>query len=222
MTHVRSFGIAGGIAASFGHAALAGPDWVEGRDAGSLLSSSQRIVGLGNLNTIEGSLSSALSDPDFEDMYLFRISDPDTFSLTISATNFNTAVWLFNVSKAEEAFGLLANDDDGKSFSSYLESNSNDGSLARVTTAGVYAIAISGSGRIPVSRSGAIFTFATSSEISGPDGPGGINPHEGWAGEGITGDYLIRVTGVEFYDVPAPGTIGMLAGLGLANLRRRR
>ena len=159
-------------------AALAGPDWVEQGDAGSLAGTAQRVVGVGQLHTISGGLGEGAGQPDYEDMYLIRVTDPGAFQLTILGANFDTSLWLFNVTLAGEAFGLLANLSGDGEGAPVLGPNSNDGSLAAVNAPGIYAFAISGAGRTPISRGGEIFTFQDPGETSGPDGPGGRLPHK--------------------------------------------
>ena len=90
--------------------------------------------------------------------------------------------------------------------SPYLQQNSNDGSLAAVVAAGDYYLAISVGGWVPVSSSGNIFFLGSSTEISGPDGPGGLNPIIGWTGvpEDV-GDYDFDVQAIS-YPAPPPGT----------------
>lgn len=202
--------------------ALAGPDWIEDGDAGSTLGEAQVVVGVGQLSKIIGSLGSALGDPDYEDMYLIRVISPTTFRFDLSDAGFDTQVWLFNVTQANEAFGLLANDDTVEGPQSVLTNTATDSTGAMLTQPGIYALAISGAGRVPVSRTGLIYHFTNSTEISGPDGPGGLNPHSGWVGEGVTGEYRIDLIGCDFVAVPAPG-VGLIAGAALlVGTRRRR
>ena len=205
-------------------AALAGPDWVERGDAGSVTATAQRIVGVGLLHSVAGETSEGFGQPDFEDMYIFRITDPSTFKLTIVNANFDASLWLFNLSQANEAFGLLGNlSGDGEGWNPVLGSLSTDGSGASVNAPGVYAFAVSGEGRIPVSNNGAIFSFDSLGELSGPDASGGVLPHIGWSGVGATGSYTILVDGATFVETPTPGVLAVgglaVAGLGL---RRRR
>lgn len=205
-------------------AALAGPDWVERNDAGSVAATAQRIVGEGQLHSVAGETSEGFGLPDYEDMYIFRITDPSTFKLTIVSANFDASLWLFNLSQANEAFGLLGNlSSDGEGWNPVLSSQSTDGSGASVNAPGVYAFAVSGQGRTPVSNHGEIFGFETLGEMSGPDGAGGNLPHIGWTGVGATGSYTILVDGATFVETPAPGVLAVgglaVAGLGL---RRRR
>jgi hypothetical protein len=217
---------------------MAGPDWIEGRgipgvDAGSTIEFAEKVVGVGELETISGSLEAfggvsggGISLPDYEDMYVIRIFTPGVFNFRVSSANFDAQLWLFNVTLPGEAFGLLANNDrivdDALVTDPRLTSPANDGTGATVTLPGVYAIAISGLGRVPVSAGGNIFSFASATEISGPDGPGGTLPHIDWTGVGQTGDYVIEVTDVGFFDVPAPGSLGTLVIAGVFAARRRR
>jgi hypothetical protein len=205
--------------------ALAGPDWVEGGiDAGSTVGGAQKTTGTGPIHRISGSLSGSRA-VDFEDMYLITITDPVNFSMTLTPSpGLDAQLFLFNVTQANEAFGLLANDNTSPSnLTPTLLPNATDGTFAGVHNPGVYAVAVAGAGRYPVSVSGAIFFYASSTEISGPDGPGGINPHMGWEGPGSGGTYGIDVIGVGFYQTPAPGSAALLAlGAGVFARRRRR
>lgn len=213
------------MAAAFPPAiALAGPDWVEHGDAGSVLSTAQITMGVGGIHSISGTLSGGVLTSDFEDMYIVRVADPATFSMALTGTpSFDAQLFIFNITLPGQAFGLLANDNTASGSNPLLTSVSTDGSGAALTLPGLYAIAVSGAGRMPVSNTGSIFFYGSPTEISGPDGPGGINPHTGWTGDGQTGSYTIVVTGIEFASVPAPGagTLLML-GAGLASRRRRR
>jgi hypothetical protein len=203
--------------------AYAGPDWVEVGDAGSTFNTAQVVLGIGQLTSIEGSLSSGLTGSDFEDVYLIRIETPGAFRFDLTNTGFDSMLWLFNVTKAGELFGLLANNDSPSTMGALIPGpNATDSTGAMVTNPGVYAIAITGFNRRPSSRTGDIFSFASNTEISGPDGPGAINPLQTWVGEGATGDYVLTVQGVGFVDVPAPGTGALLAVGLLAGARRRR
>lgn len=217
--------------------ALAGPDWIEGGffggpDAGSIIGTAQEVTGSGPLATITGSLSEAggitgdtgggLQQPDYEDMYLIRINQPSTFSFKVVNAQFDAQLFLFNITLPGQAFGLLANLDSGMGNMPEIIRPATDGSGADVLLPGVYALAISGAGRLPVSNAGQIFFFQSQTEISGPDGPGGINPHTGWTGTGQVGSYDIELRDVGWYDVPAPGSALLLAGAGLFGARRRR
>jgi hypothetical protein len=215
--------------------ALAGPDWLEQGDAGSFLASAQAVVGLGTPQKISGSLSngSAFTDgdgapggltlPDFEDVYIIRIDQPATFSFTTSNASFDTQLFLFNITLGTQLFGLMANDSANlMTTSAQITTASTDGTGVKVANPGLYAIAVTGAGRYPTSLGGAIFNLAVPAEISGPDGPGGINAHNGWAGDGAVGDYEIDLEGIGYVDVPAPGAAGLLGAIALVASRRRR
>jgi hypothetical protein len=202
--------------------AFAGPDWVEHGDAGSDLRSSQVTLGSGPMSSITGTLGSGRMGLDLEDMYLFRVLDPSIFTMKISGASFDAQLFIFNVTIPGEAFGLLGNDNTPLGNSPVITPMANDGTGATLKFPGVYAVAISGAGRVPVSINGPIFNFVNPNELSGPDGPGGLNPHIGWSGEGQTGDYNVQLTGVGFYDVPTPGSSLVVLGAGVAAARRRR
>jgi len=212
---------AAGVCSGF---ALAGPDWVEGKnDAGSFVSTAQRTLGVGQLLAISGQLSAAFgltgAGGDYEDMFLITVTDPSKFQITVASANFNAQLFIFNVTLPGQAFGLLANRETVFGDAPVLTPVATDGSGAALTVPGQYAIAISGYGRNPVSNTGAIFNFGSPFEVSGPDGPGGFNPHNAWVGEGEVGSYTLHLDGVGFYDVPGPGAFALL---GLAGLRRTR
>jgi MYXO-CTERM domain-containing protein len=203
--------------------AVAGPDWVEREDAGSNYTGAQRVVGVGTPLSISGTLSTGLIGDDLEDVYLISITSPGTFKFDLRNSTFDSMIHLFNVTQAEELFGLLANNDSAFSPGSYIGGPmATDGSGAMVLNPGIYALAISGFNRHPVSRTGDIFLFTSLTETSGPDGPGGINPLEGWVGTGETGSYNIIMEGVGYVDVPAPGAAALLGLCGVTALRRRR
>lgn len=209
--------------------ALAGPDWVEIGDAGPSPRFAQVPTGLSpnsQLSFISGTLSGAADgadgNGDFEDMYYIRVNDPAAFSIRTGTANFPSALWLFNITVNFEAPGLLANTGEGPgSPQPRLVSVSNDGTGVKLTEPGDYLIAITGAGRVPVSRRGEIFSFASPFEVSGPDGPGGLNPFQNWSGATLSGSYTMALTGVQTPTVPAPASAMVLAVAALG-LRRRR
>jgi hypothetical protein len=206
--------------------ALAGPDWVEGgTDAGSTVSAAQVILGTGQLRTLAGSLSEGFGRPDYEDMYLIRITDPAEFSFTLVTAQFNASMYLFNVTQANEAFGLLGNlDSSAEDFRPRLTFAATDGTGASVNNPGVYALVITSNGWRPTSGGGQIFSFGEDAgEISGPDGPGAARPHTGWTGTGTSGIYSVEIEGATFVDVPTPGvaSVGLVAIVAAARRRRR-
>jgi hypothetical protein len=205
--------------------ALAGPDWTEVGDAGSFFGSAQITSGTSaNLTTIYGSLSAGFGAGDYEDMYIIRIIDPANFSMRIDTTDFNAQLFLFNITLPLGAYGLLSNDDRSASDTRPLLGNmATDATGAKVALPGDYAIAVSGFNNDPLSSTGLIFGPATTFEVSGADGPGGLNHHIAWTGSGETGSYTITLTGAGFPEIPAPGAAALLvlsAG-GLAARRRR-
>lgn len=213
------------VAAICGTAA-AGPDWVEMGDAGSTIITAQfprRPLGVSTLNTISGTLSSGFAGEDFEDMYFFRILEPTSFEVSVETADFNPVLYLFDITVNNQLFGRLANDNaPGETNLPRLAAASNDGTGILLTQPGDYLIAIAGFGRAPVSTTGPIFSLASTTEISGPDGLGGLNPLSGWEGVGQQGDYQIRFTSADFPIVPAPTSSILFAVAVAATARRRR
>ena len=201
--------------------AFAGPNWNEVGDAGPKGSNSQPVTGVGAVTSITGSLAASLSNraADFEDMYLIDVTNPSIFSATTLGgfANFNAQLWLFGFNE----LGLLASDDAGAGdFNPFMGNTSNDGTNIEVAIPGLYYLAISGFDNDPVSLSGLMFNQALPLEISGPDGPGGMLPHDDWTGLGEVGSYQIRLTGVSFI-VPEP-SVAALMFVGMIALVRRR
>jgi hypothetical protein len=203
-------------------AAYAGPDWVEVGDAGSTLATAQAVTGIGTPTHILGTLSSGLQGGDYEDMYLIRIETPTSFKFDLTSCPFDSMLYLFNITQAQEALGLLANNDTPLGFGSLIDGPATDLTGSMVVNPGEYALAITGYDRYPVSRTGAIFYFANHTEISGPDGPGGLNPLEGWEGVGDVGSYDVELTGIGYVAAPAPSSCVALGMLALGSWRRRR
>lgn len=234
MLTTRSLFACAGLLAALSSSAFAGPDWIERGDAGSDVSTGQEVVGEGPLTRISGRLAPPTgpdrTPADYEDLYIVRITSPATFFFEVTGGDFNMQLFLFNITQPGEALGLLANDDRSLTDNRpLLSSPANDGTAAQVIFPGTYALAVSGFGRYPVALGPIppgglqpIFFFANTKEISGPDGPAGINALMGWAGEGQTGSYDIMVQGIDFVRVPAPGSAALLVlSLGIAGRRRR-
>lgn len=205
-------------------AALAGPDWIERGDAGSTRDNAQFVTGIGAPTTISGSLSSNLLGEDYEDLYVIRIEYPTTFSFTMGPATFDSQLYLFAISDGFDFYGMLSNDDESaiSTAAAIDQSFATDGTGSHVIYKGLYCLAITTSGRYPVSPSGAIFYQATNTEISGPDGPGRYGALSGWEGPGGSGSYLIELDGIGYADIPTPGVISVFAAGTLAMLRRRR
>jgi len=207
--------------------ALAGPDWLELGDAGSTIGSAQvptRPFGAPALTSIAGSLSEGFITPDYEDLYLIRVTDPGAFAIRPLSADFNVVLYLFNITINGEGYGLLANNDESATSTLLkLTGSSTDGTGVILTFPGDYVLAVTGLGRMPSSRTGAMFNFASNTEISGADGPGGLNPLSSWTGVGQTGHYSFVMEATDFPVTPAPGAgLALVAGVGAALGRRRR
>ncbi|MCL4219978.1 MAG: DVUA0089 family protein [Phycisphaerales bacterium] len=217
-----------GLACSW---AAAGPEWIEAGDAGPVPGSAQSVTGGGGpVTKIIGDLYGPSSMPhrvqdDFQDMYLIYICDPIAFRATTlpaykGFADFDPSMWLFSA----DGSGLLANLDAGPGEPNvFMLNEATDATGSAVLVPGLYYLAISGAGSVPVSDPGGldIFHFIFPGEVSGPDGPGGMNPITGWSGPGQWGHYEIALWGVCTI-VPAPGVLGLLSSFGLVALRRRR
>jgi len=208
--------------------AFAGPDWLEQGDAGSLLHTAQvptrPSASILQLSSISGSLSTSLTEPDYEDLYFIKILDPVNFSITLSFADFNAVMYLFQVTVNGDALGMLANDDQSATSNiPKLLSSATDSTGIFINSPGDYVLAIAGFGRVPVSATGPIFNLASPTEISGPDGPGGFNPLIGWTGVGEQGNYIIGLEETDFPRTPTPGTaLTVLGAMSALGLRRRR
>lgn len=186
------FGIA--LFVGMSSALATGPEHVEGEDdAGSLPGGAQITFGGGLIQSIVGDLGGikGLSGEglDLEDMYLILIKDPAEFSATTvlelgGSANFDTRLFLFHFN----GNGLLGNDDTfipplGEGFistGSTLGNAATDGTGLVITEPGLYFLAVTVSPRAPISDSGSIFLFESSTEVSGPDGKGGADPVIAW------------------------------------------
>jgi len=220
------------VCAAFASVALAGPEWTEMSDAGDLPGGSQSPIspGGGPLAGIKGNLDGAPGPRgfgDFEDVYRIIIKDFESFSAIVSPNasgnpTFDTQLWIFD----EFGLGILGNDDNslaGANGESALFNTSTDGSGAAITSNGIYFLAISGAGNVPINALGEpIFSFMNAGEISGPDGSSGPPELLGWSGQGAIGEYTIQLTGASYFDVPAPGGAALLGLAGLTAARRRR
>ncbi|MCL4220938.1 MAG: hypothetical protein KJZ65_06180 [Phycisphaerales bacterium] len=211
----------GGVAALTGLAS-AGPDWTEVGDAGSTISSAQAPRGEGQIRSLSGRLGGRGEIEDFEDLYYIGIASPTTFRLELTSPDFNAQLFVFHITLSGSALGLLANDNaDEETYAPLILPYATDGTGVTLDLPGIYLIAVAGSGRMPVSSTGQIFRYDSNTEISGADGPGGLNRHIGWVGEGEVGTYRVQMEGTVFPEVPAPGSLGVLALGGLIACRRR-
>jgi hypothetical protein len=186
-----------------------GPEWTELKDAGALPDAAQKPTGIGALSMIHGDLDAdgVVPASDYQDMYLVRIADVDAFLATTEPpvaggfADFDTELWVFGIDEK----GIVANDESPSIAGvSFLDATADDGSGSAITATGLYYIAISGHDSNAKSATGLIFGQATRTEISGPDGPGGMDEIDGWTPLiGETGTYTIRLRGVEFVNCPA-------------------
>ncbi|MBK9129667.1 MAG: DVUA0089 family protein, partial [Phycisphaerales bacterium] len=118
------------------------------------------------------------------DLYRIQIDAPGSFSAsTCNGAGFDTQLFLFDANGR----GVVCNDDTCGAQSTLAN--------ARVTTAGVYYLAITNYDRDPISLGGLIFPNTSSGEL-GPTGPGGGLPLAGWSGAPASGGaYTITLTG---------------------------
>lgn len=210
------------FAAAVASSSFAGPDWTEVGDAGDTITTAQVPLGAGRINSLTGSLGGRGVEGDYEDLYYIGIAEPTTFRLELTSPDFDAQLFVFHITLSGSALGLLANDNSEiESYNPIITPMATDGTGVVLDLPGIYLVAVAGAGRMPVSQTGALFTYETSTEISGADGPGGLNRHIGWVGEGQTGDYRVQMTGTIFPEIPAPGSLAVLAAGGLM-LRRRR
>jgi len=185
-----------------------GPDWDEIADAGPLPISAQRLIGTGTIRFITGTLQPLATaggdDEDYQDMYLIRIVEPTVIAFSASTApalagdaDFDTRLWLFNA----DGFGLLANDDASMmTQQSTLLDTANDGTGIVITEPGHYFIAVSGADTEPFGdfTDQPMFSFASPTEITGPDGAGGLDRIHEWSSNELQGSYTIAFTGVAF------------------------
>jgi hypothetical protein len=216
--------------------AFAGPDWDEPTfgDAGNEAGTAQIITTDGSVNTIRGKLGgNGLLAGDFQDLFVVNIVDPGAFSISTRLedggfADFNPMLFLFRLDglgKGAKAEALLGNDDfSANSTAARIGSQSNDGSGAAVTQAGLYVIGISGFASFPLNDFGESL-FGTklfeTGLVVGPDG--GLNGVTlgGWSADGQAGEYVIRITGATGVAIPAPGALALLGCAGLVRRRRR-
>lgn len=193
------------FAAVFFFATVAnGQVWIEQGDAGSLPGMDQPVFGCGPVFAIDG----ATGPGDFEDMFLIEVVDPDNFSISTTPVvnggfaDFDTQLWLFDINGQ----GIAANDDCpiGPPTSQSCIINIGPSGQNLLTQPGLYFVAISGFDNDPGNFNGFIFDQNPQNEITGPDGPGGFFPIEGWNGGGNTGNYMIQITGADFIIPPSP------------------
>jgi len=185
-------------------------------DAGELVSTAQDTTGIGaSLDSIAGALINLGTDLDpVDDVDLFKIliTDPDAFSVMVTATlsdDNDAMLWLFDAAGTHvpdfDPYDELI-EDGGNGFLPQI----NAGDLG-VSPAGMYFLAFS--------------LFITDPEDVVSDPP---TLDDGWDRDPIpfqTGPYELSLTGVETAPaaVPEPGILALiglgLAGMGLARKR---
>ena len=218
-------------AAGVASCALAGPTWDLDYtdDAKDGAGTAQVITApLAPIISIHGTLTgSALVGSDFVDMYMFEITHQTTLSISCAGgllggeANFDAQLFLFKRkgnSGNVRALALKGNNDAaagnwGARIGDELDPNADYITLSR----GWYYIAITGVG---------MEAFAETGNIIWPDlgtpgqtVSGNENGLGGWNGQGVTGDYVIRLHAVSGGMLPSPGAMALL---GLAGLVRRR
>ena len=176
-------------------AASAGPEWVEIGDAGALPGSAQTTLGTTGVTIIKGTIGAAgVGELDEQDMYIVYIADPKSFIATTvpefgGEAEFDSQLCLLKL----DGHGLLGNnntviigEDGGFSIGATLLPAATDNTGILIDTPGLYLLAIYTAETRPISEGGNLFSLAFSTEISGPDGPGGGNPITDW--EPVPGD----------------------------------
>ncbi|MFN9076353.1 MAG: hypothetical protein ACK5WD_06750 [bacterium] len=222
-------------AASLGSTAFAGPIWDDdlSEDAGASVLGAQEIVSGGSILQIVGSVGpgSLLGGADSADMYLVRITQPTTLSISTAGgdrggfASFDSALFLFRAVQSANgtysAEALLANNDaDDGANGSFIGSAANDGSGFSITESGLYYIMITTAGLTPQSASGSALWQGLDS--AGTIAFGGAQAFDAVAGDPTAsgGSYSIRLTGVS--GIPAPGALALLSLAGIRAGRRRR
>jgi len=185
--------------------------WTEVGDANEL--AAQVTLGTGPLLEIRGSTSVASGDLTGVDLYKIYVRDWTAFSASLAGATWDTQLFLFT----SAGMGIACNDDTGGLTSTLPVGNAL---YAGRTGPEKVMIAVSGYNRDPVSAGGLIFPN-TFSGVHGPTGVGGGSPLSGWTGTPARGDYVLRLTGCEYW-VPAPGATALLGLAGLIAGRRRR
>jgi len=207
----------------------------EGSDAGDLPATA-KIISSNNLialDLIAGHLDFDLNTMLWDiDLYAIQITDPFAFSARTEIGDPNEIVsdpvlFLFGF----DGRGIYMNDDTSLSPVN-LQSTLPAGAVNGPMGAGLYYLAVAWSFSDPMSIGGSIFPLyeflstLPSDGVYGPTGRGGALPLASWVPDGPTNsdvgaDYRILLTGTTFL-LPEPGTLGLLALVGLGFLVRRR
>lgn len=207
--------------------ALAGPAFTEPpMDAGSSKATAADASGIAASGTISGTLTGTTlvrGVPDFEDMYIISIHQPGRWQVSttpitgrhLGFAEFNSVLWLFQFSDER---GRLANDDafpPPGDVGARFRNMATDGTSLTITAPGLYLLAVSVQGRIPVDQfNNPLFHFALPTEVSGPDGS--TLPLHHWVGVPeveIPGSYTIEIT-----VPPCPGDANGDGMVGLSDI----
>jgi len=159
-------------------------DWIESGDAGDLPGSYQTTIGVGQLNTINGTID----DTSDRDLFCVRINDPSQFdAFLLCGSPAGLDLWMFSTS------GLGITHNDGCVTG-----------VTRITGAfkpgpGSYLIGVSAEGAIARNNaSQAIWAAGPLAGERSPDGPGAPGPIASWAlqsGVPLFTPYTLELTG---------------------------
>ncbi len=209
--------------------AAAGPEWTETDDAGETTTSAQEPAGTGPLGAIKGNLLGSAGPetaglPDFQDVFQIYVRDPAGFAartVEVAGPQVPTRLFLFRPG----AFGVVANEQDPAEQEplSRLLSVPDDLGFPPVTEPGIYFIAVSNRGFLPVDAAVQdIFVLAPPIQVSGPDGSGGAMPFAGWRpdppGAGAAGPYRILFSPGTVDFPPCPGDVDADGDVDIADL----
>ena len=185
--------------------------WNEASDAGNLPGTADIVAGTGALNQING----VFPGPNDIDMYLIRITDPNSFSATgTGGLPFGPPrIFLFDAS--------------GVGVAGYFDSSNTGAALSStfVTSPGLYYLAYSGFSHPYDSTTLGVVLWQPSPADTerAPDGPAAANPVQDWSPSilpyGPT-NYTINLTGAAYVPEPGAATIALL-GVMAGVLRRR-
>jgi hypothetical protein len=180
------------------------PRWTEAPDAPDLPSQAQVCRGTGTLMQIRGTVQG-----DDADLFLIEICDADHFSATtVAGADWDTQLFLFDL----DGRGVAFNDD------SPLVSGTQSTLTDRYVPAnGRYYLAISRFDKKPVDRfARRLWENEPLAVERFPDGPGAAEPVHAWETQvfGVSGPYLIHLTGCCFVDLAPPCVADVDDGFG--------
>ncbi|MDG2055423.1 MAG: hypothetical protein P8J86_12030 [Phycisphaerales bacterium] len=157
---------------------------------------------------------------DFEDLYLIWVANPEKFNASLKTidngfANFPSSLYLFDVGVrfpdpeivVDSMQALLGNRDEAGLEGAVLPREATDNTAAKVAARGYYVLAVASAGSRPLVTDVQgnlleLFSFLTSSEVSGPDGEGGSIPvtegNYAWTSTITGGNYQIGLEGIAF------------------------